>query len=57
MKESFSKNDILEDNTFKNIFLVISENYFSTIRVFLYVTFFLLGISSSEFTPDSLRII
>jgi hypothetical protein len=35
MEKSSYKNNILKNNTFKNIFLVISENYFYTIRVFL----------------------
>lgn len=38
MEKSSFKNNIHKKNTFNNIFLVISENYFSTIRVFLYIT-------------------
>ncbi len=35
MAENSFKNEILKNNTFKNIFFVISENYFLIIRVFL----------------------
>lgn len=38
MADNSFKNEILKNNTFKNIFFVISENYFLIIRVFLKIT-------------------
>ena len=38
MADNSFKNEILKNNTFKNIFFVIPENYFLIIRVFLKIT-------------------